>query len=264
MTRKEILAVMKEKELERDFNTHIDDINFDGMIPIDENYDYTEKKFGTRLLRLFQRTFIVKPYADYHKKYTLMGTVEGKENAISGAAIVTCNHVNKFDCFLIMRSFKKKHIHFTAAPFNNQKGFFGQMMRVGGLMPIPDKISAMKNFNSAFDEFVRRGDYIVFYPEQAMWWNYKKPRPLKNGAFHYAVKYNLPIQPMFITFIESGKTDDEGLICPKFVLNVLSPIYPKKEYTKQENIEYLKNENFRLWKETYENFYKKELKYDER
>jgi hypothetical protein len=43
----------------------------------------------------------------------------------------------------------------------------------------------------------------------------------------------------------------------------LPPIYPKQELSFKENIEYLKEENFKVWKELYENVYHKPLSYEE-
>ena len=90
---------------------------------------------------------------------------------------------------------------------------------------------------------------------------YDKPRPLKNGAFHYATKFDVPIIPAFITYRNSGKFDKEGLEIKYFTLHILEPIYPKKTLTKTQNIEYLKNKNFELWKQVYEQTYEKKLKY---
>ena len=49
----------------------------------------------------------------------------------------------------------------------------------------------------------KKGEFILIYPEQSMWWNYKKPKPLKDGAFKMAVKSNVPVVPIFITMKES-------------------------------------------------------------
>ena len=61
----------------------------------------------------------------------------------------------------------------------------------------------------AIDVLVKKKSYILIYPEQYMWWNYKKPRPFKDGAFRFACKHNCPVVPCFIT-IEDSKEFKDG------------------------------------------------------
>lgn len=39
---------------------------------------------------------------------------------------------------------------------------------------------------------------VLIYPEQEMWFNYRKPRPCKRGAYLYAVKFNVPVISLFV------------------------------------------------------------------
>ena len=48
---------------------------------------------------------------------------------------------------------------------------------------------------------------ILIYPEQSMWYNYRKPKPLKVGAFSFAVKNNVPVLPIFITCEDTENFD---------------------------------------------------------
>ena len=45
-----------------------------------------------------------------------------------------------------------------------------------------------------------------------MWWNYKKPRPFKPGAFKFAVTAEVPIIPFFITMEDTDKIGEDGLL----------------------------------------------------
>ena len=38
-----------------------------------------------------------------------------------------------------------------------------------------------------------------------MWYNYRKPRPLKQGAYYYAAKNNVPIISCFTEIIDKEK-----------------------------------------------------------
>ena len=102
------------------------------------------------------------------------------------------------------------------------------------------------------------------YPEQSMWREYKKPRPLKPGAFHYAAKYHRPIVPLFITIEDKPeRVDAEGRVnFGNYTIHILPPIYPRKELDEHDNMQYLMNANFEAWRRCYERTYGVPLEYD--
>ena len=51
---------------------------------------------------------------------------------------------------------------------------------------------------------------MLVYPEQSMWWNYRKPKPLKKGAYTFAAKNHVPVLPCFITMEDSDILGDDG------------------------------------------------------
>ena len=94
----------------------------------------------------------------------------------------------------------------------------------------------MKKFLRAVDTLLSRGEKILIYPEQAMWWNYRKPRPLKPGAFRMAAKNNVPIIPSFITMKDGEKIGADGYPVQEYTVWFLPTIYPKQELSFKENI----------------------------
>lgn len=54
------------------------------------------------------------------------------------------------------------------------------------------------------------GNCLLIYPEQSMWWNYRKPKPLKPGAFDMALKNHVPVVPCFITMSDSDLVGADG------------------------------------------------------
>ena len=259
MTRQEVVSLINECEKNGQFDQHVDPIDWDNALPVDGSFNYLRKG----LKQFLQHTFIVKPFTNKVAKKDFLVEVKGKEN-LKGIknAIVTCNHINKFDCLVAKYGLKGHKLRITAGHFNNQKGWFGEMMRVGGLMPLSPNFSAMKNFNDAMGHLLTRGTYVMFYPEQAMWWNYKKPRPFKNGAFHYAVKHNVPVIPLFITMEDRPELDEEtGFPKQKYTLHIMPAIYPNQNLPKAENVEYVKNANYNACKAKYEEVYNIPLTY---
>ena len=84
---------------------------------------------------------------------------------------------------------------------------------------------------------------------------------IKHGAFKIAARNNVPVIPIFITMEDSNIIGDDGFPVQEYTVNIKVPIYPDKEISERENIKIMKEKNFNLWKETYENFYRKPLEY---
>ena len=114
----------------------------------------------------------------------------------------------------------------------------------------------------AVDTILQRKDFILIYPEQSMWWNYKKPKPLKDGAFKFAVRNDVPVLPIFITMEDSSIIQDDGFPVQKYTINIEKPIYPDKNLNKKQNINMMRDKNFDVWKNIYENFYDIPLEYE--
>ena len=60
---------------------------------------------------------------------------------------------------------------------------------------------------------------------------------------------------------DSENIGGDGFPIQEYTVNIKVPIYPDKEISERENIRIMKEKNFNLWKETYENFYGKPLEY---
>ena len=119
----------------------------------------------------------------------------------------------------------------------------------------------MKEFLAATKKVLSGGDLVLVYPEQSMWWNYKKPKPLQPGAFKIATSANVPVVPVFITMEETEKLGTDGFKILEYSIHVEKPIYPKEELSRNENVEYMLNENYEVWKGIYEDVYKEKLEY---
>ena len=120
----------------------------------------------------------------------------------------------------------------------------------------------MVKFMRAMNTVLQRGDFVLIYPEESLWPGYKKPKPLKNGAFYFAVKNNVPIIPIFITMEGSGVKDENGNEIPDYTINIGKSISQNADKTSKENIEEMKNQNYDFCKKVYEDFYKTSLIYE--
>ena len=136
-------------------------------------------------------------------------------------------------------------------------------MRHCNTLPLSSNPSAMKEFTRATDTLLKEGHFVLIYPEQSMWWNYRKPKPVKPGGFYLAAKNMLPVLPCFITMKDTKIIGEDGFPVQEYTIHVSKPIYPQEGVRTRANAEMMANENFRIWKEIYEREYGIPLRYDE-
>lgn len=198
--------------------------------------------------------------------------IKGIENlqAVNSGAIITCNHFNPYDSFTVEKVFrvsgqsknKKLFKVIREGNYTNFPGMYGFFFRNCDTLPLSSNKRTMIEFIKAVDVILKRGDFILVYPEQSMWWNYRKPKPLKNGAFNLAVRSKVPVIPIFITMEDSDFVGDDGFPVQEYTVNIGKPIYPDSNLSEKENTVMMREKNYEIWKEIYEDFYGIELEYD--
>ena len=180
--RLELLKRIEEYEKNGRFN---DDVEIDPpAITIKPNeVDYINKKLSSKFL-----TFLANKLGStffkmmLKKKKLIIKEVNGLENAkeVRGGAIVTCNHFNITDNYVVYRTIKpalkKRHYLYKVIKEGNYTTFKGPlrlMMRHGNTLPLSTNMETMKKFWSGMETLLNIGEKILIYPEQAMWWNYR-------------------------------------------------------------------------------------------
>ena len=238
-----------------------------------EMVDYLNEKISSRFWMKFAnilaRNFI---NSLLRKKIMILKEVKGLENYVEmkrKGAIITCNHFNAMDNFAVYKAIEKHVYHRELVKvcregnYTNFPGFYGFLFKHCNTLPLSSVASTMKNFMHAVKTYLAQGRQILIYPEQAMWWNYRKPRPLTSGAFKMAAENNVPVIPFFITMQDSDIVDSDGFFVQEYTVNILKPIFPKDELSVRQNAEFMKNENYSVWKKVYEEFYGIPLVYSE-
>ena len=147
--------------------------------------------------------------------------------------------------------------------YTNPPKPFGLFMRHCNTLPLSSQTATMKKFLKAFSTLMKRGETVLIYPEQGMWWNYRKPRPMQDGAFSLATANNVPIVPILITMEDSNVIDPDGFPVQEYTVNILPAIYPDKSLSRNEARAKMKQENYDAWVKAYEDFYKIPLVYGE-
>lgn len=270
----ERLEVLKKIEkLEEEGKFDVDAENDPPTIVLTpENIDYLRTKMTSKIKRVFANE-VGERFLDNLLKNNklIIKEIKGMENLskVSTGAIITCNHFNPFDSFTIEKVFRlsgkieEKRLYkvIREGNYTNFPGLYGFFFRNCDTLPLSSNKRTMVDFMKAIDTLLQKGDFILIYPEQSMWWNYRKPKPLKPGAFKIAVRNNVPVIPIFITMEDSNIIGDDGFPVQEYIVNIAEPIYPDENLSQKENTEKMLNKNYEIWKKIYEDFYKIPLEY---
>lgn len=230
-----------------------------------EEIDYLHKsareKFRTayafRFARWFMNTMI-------RKKKLIIKDIVGIENyrGLKSGAIITCNHFNALDSFAMQIAYeasgqKKRKFYriIKEGNYTSFPGFYGLLMRNCNTLPLSSNHATMKKFFSAVDTLLKKGNFVLIYPEQSLWWNYRKPKPLKKGGFAIASKNHVPVLPCFITMEDTKYKDDDGFPVQAYTIHIEKPIYPDKSKDRHDNAKSMMMENYEVWKKIYEETY---------
>ena len=237
--------------------------------------DYLRKKIKSKLRCKIAYSMARKFLKGILKnQQMIVRDIIGLENyaELDTGAIITCNHFNAFDSFAMQIAYesagqkRKRKLYrviregnYTAFP-----GFFGYLMRNYNTLPLASNPKAMREFIKATDTLLKEGNFVLIYPEQSMWWNYRKPKPLKSGGFYFAAKNKVPVLPCFITMRDSSIIGEDGFPVQEYTIHVAKPIYPDPTLSVSENSQMMMDKNYAIWKEIYEREYGIELRYETR
>lgn len=178
-----------------------------------------------------------------------------KLEALRGGAIITSNHFSPTDTTslrVMARKMGKKRLNVVCKETNlAMTGLVGFLMNYADTIPITDNFHYMqKKFTPMLKELLKNGEYVLIYPEREMWKNYRKPRPLMEGAYYLAAKLSVPIIPCFVEITDKNQ-----------ILHILDPLFPNPEKSLSENCRELLEKDYKLKVEAYERVYKKKLDY---
>ena len=268
--RVQIVAKIEQFEREGRFDEDVED-DPPSVELKPEDVDYYHKgiraKMQTKLAFSMARKFVHGLMKDHQMIVKEIKGIEYLQNLNSGA-VITCNHFNAFDSFAIQLAYdaaKQPNRTFyrviREGNYTSFPGFYGYLMRHCNTLPLSSNRRTLKNFTEATGKHLRNGHFVLVYPEQSMWWNYRKPKPLKPGAYVFAAKNNVPIVPCFITMRDSDYMGQDGFYVQEYTVHVAEPIYPDPSLPYRQNVEQMMAKNAEVWKNIYETEYGMPLVY---
>ena len=233
--------------------------------------DYTLKKWTSRLSSEIANEVARRHFDRCIKRGELViKEVRGLENyqaVRDRGVIITANHFNAFDNYAVFKAIQqelgRKRLYkiIREGNYTSFPGIYGYFFRHCNTLPLSADHRAFRELRDAITVLLGRGEKILIYPEQGMWWNYRKPRPLKAGAFHFAAANKAPVLPFFLTMEDTDRIGADGYPIQAYTVHILPAIEPDAALSVRENAQRMCDRNFAAWKDVYEQFYDIPLTY---
>lgn len=186
---------------------------------------------------------------------------------LSNGAIITSNHFNPLDSYNIRKIVEEKlhkKLYIVVQDTNlAMPGFLGFLFNNIEVIPLsksPNYI--IKKFVPELKKILSKGDFILIYPEEEMWFNYKLPRPCKRGAYQFAHELDVPVISCFVKMTDTNITDNNEFNIVKYDVFINKVIYPEKNESIKSDSRKMAEVDYETRKKAYEDAYNKELKYE--
>lgn len=177
-----------------------------------------------------------------------------------GACISLSNHVGYLDAVLTRFAFGCRKQYIVAAPHNCKRNLGGAILNSATVIPLPSSFRGTRAFSEMLVYVTERGGALHFYPEKSMWVGYKKPRPYKDGPFHFADRLEIPVVPMLYCYPEP-KGLRKLFHMPKLAIRIADPLYADRTLPPAERELDLKRRAQDAVQKLYEDFYGVPLEY---
>ncbi|MFC6170565.1 1-acyl-sn-glycerol-3-phosphate acyltransferase [Loigolactobacillus jiayinensis] len=192
----------------------------------------------------------------------------GLENllGLENGAIVTSNHFSPLENTIVRQTLRQigtKRLFVVSQATNLlAQGVVGYLLKYADTLPIGgDKEYMGREFPKQLQQLLNQQQFILIYPEQEMWFNYRKPRPPKRGAYYYAARFQVPIVSCFVEIIELPRRDNAEFNQTRYRMHVLPTIFPDTAKSARENSIAMMQQDYAQKKQAYEQAYGQPLNY---
>lgn len=266
--RLEVLNRIKEYEKQGKFDEAVE-MDPPAVELTPDKVDYLCKKLSSKLKRKLANFLGDRHFLNLIKKDILIiDGVKGEEHlsVLKDGAMLTCNHFAPSDNYILFHCVRKylpkKYLYkiiqesnYTAFP-----GMYGFLFRHCNTLPLSSNRRTMINFMTAVNTLLKNKESILIYPERAMWWNYRRPRPFKVGAFKMAYRAGVPVVPTFITMQDDKeRLDEHGYPLQHHTVHIMPPIYPDTSLGEKAGAEKMCKDAYELYRQKYEEVYAEKL-----
>lgn len=216
-------------------------------VRVDENYPFLDDSPCGKL-----RSFLVYTACflfafplnkiRYGLKIVGRKNIRKNRHLLKNGAVTCANHVYRWDFVSILYSLRFRKIWFPVRR-EHMEGKDAYIIRGIGGIPISETLAGGRKFNKAFDELNKKKKWIHVFPESCRWDFYQPIRPFKNGAFTFAVRWNVPVIPMAFSYRKPGLLRRLlGTKHPLITLTIGEPILPNLSLGRKEALNMLRDE----------------------
>lgn len=267
--RKAVIENIQKAVLEKNFHAKVE--IEDPVLGTKERSHILKKYIRVRKTPLFKiKNFVAGRLADLItwkvNRNTLIYGLENVEG-ITQSCIFTCNHFSPTEntvIRLLSQKMGRGNLYVVSQDSNlRMRGWVGFFLYYMDIIPVSkDKEYMTKQFEKLLSEAFERGQNVLIYPEEEMWFHYRKPRPPKRGAYYYAAKHHVPIVPCFIEIRQLADLETDEFWRVQYVLHIGKPIYPDLFASVRENSIQMAKKDYTAKREAYEAAYGKPLTYE--
>ena len=217
---------------------------------VPDGFQYIRKGFFNTLIGGILYHGIAKPFLGI---YCLFKGIRWKNKSYlkelkGGGAFFYANHTAITDVFKLQSLvfFFGRRINILGYSDTLSMKFVAKLAWWLGYLPVPLKgdVKNLIALGSACEHYVKKGQYVLIYPEAHIWPYYTKVRNFSGGSFIYPSKSSQPVVPVVTTWRKPliGKK-------PKQTIYFGHPIFPKEGVSEMENKEYLHTECLKAMQE---------------
>lgn len=234
---------------------------------LDTFYKNKNKKISYGIKNAMANMTVSKYMKLLDKDIIINGAEKLKNIDLSNGAIITSNHFNPLDTFIIRKLVEKvlkKDLYIVIQDTNlAMPGSLGFLMNYTNVIPVSKSPTYLAGtFKENLRKVLNAGNIVLIYPEEEMWFNYRKIRPLKRGAYQYAAILNVPVISCFTKIVDTDSIDNDEFYKTTYELNVLGVLYPDKDISPRVNSINMLNEDYAWKSKAYEAAYNKVLEYN--
>ncbi|WP_125581935.1 lysophospholipid acyltransferase family protein [Lacticaseibacillus suibinensis] len=192
-------------------------------------------------------------------------TITGQANlaGVHSGAIVTSNHFSPMENLVVRKGLGLPRLYIVSQTTNlKMPGTLGYVFNNADILPIAADVNYLAHeFPAMLEKVLAAGRDVLIYPEQEMWYNYRKPRPPKRGAYYYAAQFNVPIISCFVALQNSSRQVSPAFNAVSYQLEILKPIYPDPTKSVRANSIAMMNQDYQQKCAAYERAYHRPLSY---
>lgn len=210
---------------------------------ITKDYQYTPKGILWKIKRFTAYRLIATPIALLYSKLFMRQKVKNKRilKSVKGTGFfLFINHTQAVgDAFMPHVAIFPRSAYTVVHPNNVSMPLLGRFTPLLGALPIPDSVSALKQFSKAVKQRYNEKRAIIIYPEAHIWPYCTRIRNFPSTAMKYPVELGAPSFTMTNVYKKSKWRKK-----PYVISYIDGPFYPDTSLSQREAREVLKEKLF--------------------